>query len=148
MAARYPSFGLATPAATRAIAPDEAVALLRSGEARTSSLLAYGNGRSYGDTCQNGAGTLVDMRSLNRLIQFNPDTGLFRAEVRPDERIAVIEFEHLLVGLACGGPVLLREGCDRTLDTCAMRFGNAVNFQGEPFLPGNDMITRYPIPAA
>lgn len=45
-----------------------------------------------------------------------------------------------------GARVLLREGCDRTLDTCATRFGNAVNFQGEPFLPGNDLVTRYPSP--
>jgi len=50
--------------------------------------------------------------------------------------------------LAAGAAAFVREGCDRTLDTCATRFGNAVNFQGEPFLPGNDMITRYPIPAA
>ena len=41
---------------------------------------------------------------------------------------------------------LVREGCDHTLDTCATRFGNAINFQGEPFLPGNDMIYRYPVP--
>ncbi|MBX9643871.1 MAG: DUF2163 domain-containing protein [Novosphingobium sp.] len=45
-----------------------------------------------------------------------------------------------------GTRVLLREGCDRTLDTCATRFANAINFQGEPFLPGNDQITRYPSP--
>ena len=46
-----------------------------------------------------------------------------------------------------GTRVSLREGCDRTLDTCATRFANAVNFQGEPFLPGNDLITRYPVPS-
>ena len=45
-----------------------------------------------------------------------------------------------------GSAVLLREGCDRTLATCATRFGNAINFQGEPFLPGNDLVTRYPSP--
>lgn len=43
-----------------------------------------------------------------------------------------------------GTKVIVREGCDRTLETCASRFGNAVNFQGEPFLPGNDLIARYP----
>ncbi len=46
-----------------------------------------------------------------------------------------------------GTRVLLREGCDRTLDSCATRFGNALNFQGEPFLPGNDLVSRYPAPA-
>lgn len=50
--------------------------------------------------------------------------------------------------LAPGARALVREGCDHTLDTCATRFANAINFQGEPFLPGNDLITRYPVPAA
>jgi len=40
--------------------------------------------------------------------------------------------------------LILREGCDHTLTTCSSRFANAVNFQGEPFLPGNDLLTRYP----
>lgn len=47
-----------------------------------------------------------------------------------------------------GARARLREGCDHTLDTCAARFGNAVNFRGEPFLPGNDLLTRYPMPAS
>jgi uncharacterized phage protein (TIGR02218 family) len=42
-----------------------------------------------------------------------------------------------------GTPVELREGCDHTIDTCAGRFANAVNFRGEPFLPGNDLLARY-----
>jgi uncharacterized phage protein (TIGR02218 family) len=46
--------------------------------------------------------------------------------------------------LTAGMRASLREGCDRTLDTCAVRFNNAVNFQGEPFLPGNDHVARYP----
>ncbi|HEX4874018.1 MAG TPA: DUF2163 domain-containing protein [Sphingorhabdus sp.] len=40
--------------------------------------------------------------------------------------------------------VELMQGCDRTLATCAGRFGNALNFRGEPHLPGNDLLTRYP----
>jgi len=43
--------------------------------------------------------------------------------------------------------VILREGCDRTLGTCDARFGNVINFRGEPFLPGNDLIARYPVGA-
>lgn len=45
-----------------------------------------------------------------------------------------------------GARAVVREGCDHRLDTCANRFANAINFQGEPFLPGNDMISRYPAP--
>lgn len=39
---------------------------------------------------------------------------------------------------------LLTEGCDRQLETCATRFGNVANFRGEPYLPGTDLLTRYP----
>jgi uncharacterized phage protein (TIGR02218 family) len=38
----------------------------------------------------------------------------------------------------------LTQGCDKRLETCSARFGNAVNFRGEPHLPGNDLLTRYP----
>lgn len=40
--------------------------------------------------------------------------------------------------------VRVREGCDRSLATCRSRFANAANFRGEPYLPGNDLLTRYP----
>jgi uncharacterized phage protein (TIGR02218 family) len=43
-----------------------------------------------------------------------------------------------------GNQVELAEGCDKTITTCGTRFGNAVNFRGEPYLPGNDILTRYP----
>ena len=43
-----------------------------------------------------------------------------------------------------GCRVELREGCDKRLATCVSRFANAVNFRGEPHLPGNDLLTRYP----
>ncbi|MBU3078463.1 DUF2163 domain-containing protein [Sphingomonas quercus] len=46
--------------------------------------------------------------------------------------------------VTAGERVMLEEGCDRRLETCAARFANAVNFRGEPHLPGNDLLTRYP----
>lgn len=46
--------------------------------------------------------------------------------------------------IAAGTPLLLTQGCDKRLETCAARFGNAANFRGEPHLPGNDLLTRYP----
>lgn len=45
---------------------------------------------------------------------------------------------------AAGTRVVMTEGCDKRLATCAGRFANAINFRGEPFLPGNDLLTRYP----
>ncbi len=76
----YPSFGRTTPAAPRSMDAGEAIALIRSGRAREGSLLAYGNGRSYGDSCQNAAGTVIDMRSFAKLRAFDPDSGVLEAE--------------------------------------------------------------------
>lgn len=48
------------------------------------------------------------------------------------------------VDVAIGTPVEIVEGCDKRLTTCSERFANAANFRGEPHLPGNDLLTRYP----
>ena len=46
--------------------------------------------------------------------------------------------------IEAGCKIELREGCDKRFQTCVERFGNAINFRGEPHLPGNDLLTRYP----
>ena len=43
-----------------------------------------------------------------------------------------------------GDSIELRHGCDKSFATCSGRFANAANFRGEPHLPGNDLLTRYP----
>lgn len=47
-------------------------------------------------------------------------------------------------GAAVGDLIEIGEGCDKSLDTCSGRFGNVLNFRGEPHLPGLDLLTRYP----
>lgn len=43
-------------------------------------LLPFGNGRSYGDQCLCSGGTLVDVRGLNRFLEFDVEAGTLRAE--------------------------------------------------------------------
>jgi FAD/FMN-containing dehydrogenase len=43
-------------------------------------MLPYGNGRSYGDSCLNDNGTLLDMRGLDRFIHFDRITGVITCE--------------------------------------------------------------------
>ncbi|HZF42137.1 MAG TPA: DUF2163 domain-containing protein [Sphingomonadaceae bacterium] len=43
-----------------------------------------------------------------------------------------------------GATVEIAQGCDKRLETCRDRFANTLNFRGEPHLPGNDLLTRYP----
>jgi len=44
------------------------------------SLLAYGNGRSYGDVCLNDGGVLLHTRGLDRFIAFDAQRGILRCE--------------------------------------------------------------------
>ena len=70
----------------RLFAPAQRVAAMRD---RTDSLplppgneslLAYGAGRSYGDSCLNDGNTLLRARDLDRFIAFDPQAGLLRCE--------------------------------------------------------------------
>lgn len=47
--------------------------------------------------------------------------------------------------IAVGNQVRLVAGCDKTIETCHARFGNVLNFRGEPHIPGNDKVFSYPV---
>ena len=72
-----------------------------------------------------------------------PACGLEQVIMRSDDRVVTLS-DHVPAGAGQGALVMLREGCDKTVATCAERFGNVVNFRGEPYLPGMDLLTRYP----
>lgn len=42
--------------------------------------LPFGNGRSYGDSCLNNEGILIDTQYLNKFIAFDTDTGILQCE--------------------------------------------------------------------
>ena len=44
------------------------------------AVLAYGRGRSYGDACLNGGGTILDTAGLDRFLAFDAAAGVLRAE--------------------------------------------------------------------
>src|SRR6185437_4119230 len=45
-----------------------------------AKLLPFGNGRSYGDSCLNVGGALLESRALDRFIHFDRDTGVLACE--------------------------------------------------------------------
>ena len=71
-----------------------------------------------------------------------PQTGLIFAVIDESENWLTLD-KPIHRAVATGTPVEIREGCDHTLETCFSRFGNAANFRGEPFIPGNDLLARY-----
>ena len=54
-----------------------------------------------------------------------------------------VTLEALLDGAVPSDRIELTEGCDKRFATCRDRFANALNFQGEPHVPGGDAVTRY-----
>jgi len=74
-----------------------------------------------------------------------PLTGLRGTVLSADAQGLVLD-RPLDEASAVGDRAQLLEGCDHTIATCSARFGNAANFQGEPFLPGNDLLAQYPMP--
>ena len=44
--------------------------------------------------------------------------------------------------IAVGDTYQVIAGCDKRIDTCRSRFNNAVNFRGEPHVPGTDKIMQ------
>ncbi len=71
-----------------------------------------------------------------------PQTGLTFGIVSADPQGLVLD-RALSESTELGTRTELLEGCDHTLATCTDRFNNAANFRGEPFLPGNDLLSRY-----
>jgi FAD/FMN-containing dehydrogenase len=57
---------------------DQVSGILQSAE--PESLLPYGLGRSYGDSCLNGERELIACRRLNRILDFDESTGIVRCE--------------------------------------------------------------------
>lgn len=44
--------------------------------------------------------------------------------------------------IAIGDSYKIQLGCDKTFTTCRQRFANAINFRGEPHVPGSDQVLK------
>jgi len=60
--------------------PDELAGLVDIGSQNPHRLLASGLQRSYGDSCLNDEGALIDMTALDRFVSFDRATGVLAAE--------------------------------------------------------------------
>ena len=89
------------------------------------------------------AGVAADYRFGSLRFLDGPNCGLHYAIIDgqgDSVRLADLPFRPVRVGAR----VLLTQGCDKNFATCRDRFANSINFRGEPYLPGNDLLTRYP----
>lgn len=47
--------------------------------------------------------------------------------------------------VAAGDTFSIAAGCDKQFATCKAKFSNGANFRGFPYMPGNDLVTAYPV---
>lgn len=71
-----------------------------------------------------------------------------KTEVRSFAGGRIELWEPLGLDLAVGDTFTIHAGCDKSFATCKAKFNNVLNFRGEPHVPGNDAMLRYPDPKA
>lgn len=96
------------------------------------------------DTVEVEAAAAGDAHGGGRLRWIGGANSGLESAIRSSEGEQLILHEPPPAPPAIGDLVEIEEGCDKSLATCAGRFGNAANFRGEPHLPGIDLLTRYP----
>jgi short-subunit dehydrogenase len=60
--------------------PEQIGELLTKARATETPITLRGSGRSYGDASLNAGGVVVDIRRMNRILEWNPETGVIKME--------------------------------------------------------------------
>lgn len=72
-----------------------------------------------------------------------PNCGIEQVIMSVDgPQLSLQNHSELVIGI--GDRAIVREGCDGRRATCSERFGNILNFRGEPDLPGSEILLRFP----
>ena len=80
LARRYQSWGRYPDAPPRTAVAPRSRDDLPDLSAFDGTVLPYGYGRSYGDSCKNADGEIIDAHNLRRFMAFDPETGVLRCE--------------------------------------------------------------------
>lgn len=64
-----------------------------------------------------------------------------RREIKENIRSVVLT-TPMPYSIEVGDSIKITVGCDKTFDTCIAKFNNAINFRGEPGIPGNDKMLQ------
>ncbi len=71
-------------------------------------------------------------------------TGAVKHDVRTGSHRRVTLWHPIRAEIISGDAVQLDAGCDKRAATCRVKFGNLVNFQGFPDMPGEDWMVSVP----
>lgn len=101
-----------------------------------------------------GLSTADNGYAYGRLLWITGDNSGTRSDIMQSSVISETGFDSARVRLLLrdlpsapirtGDRFEISLGCDKRYVTCLGRFGNQLNFRGEPFVPGIDSVLRYP----
>lgn len=64
----------------------------------------------------------------------------YKMEVKNFENTKILLFLPMAKAIKIGDTYTMQAGCDKYFATCCGKFNNAINFRGEPHLPGRDKV--------
>ncbi|MBC6407075.1 MAG: DUF2163 domain-containing protein [Rhodobacteraceae bacterium] len=70
--------------------------------------------------------------------------GVIKRDYRSDGQRVIELWAPIRSPIAKGDRIRLVAGCDKRLATCLAKFGNHLNFQGFPHIPGDDWMVAHP----
>lgn len=92
------------------------------------------------------AGATVPARYVYGVVTFTSgqnDGYSVEVKVFNEATMGILFFSPTPYPVALGDEFTIRWGCDKSFSTCRDVFQNAINFRGEPFVPGTDKLLDY-----
>ena len=115
--------------------------LLDTTQALTTTSTAY----EFDLTIPTGGWDYAKLQALE--IRFWRDSGSATLEVARSfvEISQILElFSNMPFDVVVGDKLRIFPGCDKTNPICISKFNNGINFVGEPYVPGEDVLGQYP----
>lgn len=72
--------------------------------------------------------------------------GVVKNDWQDGSRRLIELWQSIGAEMAVGDTVRIKAGCDKTTNTCRVKFANFLNFRGFPHIPGEDWLASYPVP--
>lgn len=117
----------------------------------TVTQLTPNSGYAIGDRTPSSVGFADDFFNFGQAFFETGNNAGIGKEVRDfvaDDGITIEQdvelFEALPFDVAVGDKLRIYPGCNKTHAECVAKFNNAINFVGEPFVPGADTLGTYP----
>lgn len=83
-------------------------------------------------------GAFADGHFAGGYLEWESAAGIFERRAIRAQVAGVVTISFPLPGLAAAASVNLYPGCDHTLATCAAKFGNRLNYGGQPYYPSKN----------